>query len=78
MATRNETCALSSDELDAVSGGVQNDGCTKTGGFKFLGVKFDNLYLRGRWIRRERTRQRHRLQAAFDAAAPEATRLTLR
>jgi hypothetical protein len=41
MATRNETCALSSDEMDAVSGGVQNDGCTKTGGFKFLGVKFE-------------------------------------
>ena len=32
MATSNETCALSSDELDAVSGGVQSDGCTKTGG----------------------------------------------
>jgi len=41
MTTNNETCALSSDELDAVSGGVQSDGCTKTGGFKFLGVKFE-------------------------------------
>ena len=41
MATRNETCALSSDELDAVSGGVTINGCTKTGGFTFLGVKVE-------------------------------------
>ncbi|MBN8992261.1 MAG: hypothetical protein J0H42_28805 [Rhizobiales bacterium] len=32
---------LSSDELDAVSGGTTISGCTKNGGtFKFLGYKF--------------------------------------
>ena len=41
MATSNETRTLSSDELDAVSGGVKIDGCTKTGGFSFLGIKVE-------------------------------------
>jgi hypothetical protein len=38
MTTSN---ALSVDELDAVSGGVKIDGCTKNGtSFSFFGVKF--------------------------------------
>jgi hypothetical protein len=40
MTPNSETRTLSSDELDAVSGGVQMDGCTKNGSFSFLGVKF--------------------------------------
>ena len=41
MMTGKEILALSKDELDAVSGGVKIDGCTKTGvSFSFFGVKF--------------------------------------
>ena len=64
MTPNSETRTLSSDELDAVSGGVQMDGCTKNGSFSFLGVKFTTLYLRRRWLRRERARQGLRLRAA--------------
>jgi hypothetical protein len=41
MMTGKEVLALSNEELDAVSGGVKIDGCTKTGvSFSFFGVKF--------------------------------------
>ena len=41
MTTNETVCALSGDELDAVSGGrIEVIGCSENGSFGFLGYKF--------------------------------------